>query len=78
MFEFLRSAAAPSKSDYGDESLNDDTLEETGLLDDLKAMGPNLGENILALVEKAFAEGKPIDDKTMLVRSDNPLMRKNR
>jgi len=70
MFELLRSMFAPAtlaKSEYGDDSLDDVAFEGTGLLDDIKAMGPNLRENLFTLIEKALAKGEPIDDRTMLV-----------
>lgn len=55
------------KSEYGDASLDTKTAEDSGLLDDIRSMGPSLGENLLVLVEKALAKGEPIDDKAMLV-----------
>lgn len=67
---FLSPASA--SSEYGDDSLSTQDVKDTGLLADLQAMGPNIGPNLLVMVEKALATGHPIDDKTMLVRNPDP------
>jgi len=75
MFEYISSyfsTPPPAQSEYGDDSLSTQDLKDTGLLADLQAMGPNLGTNLLVLVEKALAKGHPVDDKTMLVRIPLP------
>ena len=54
-------------SNYGDESFNDTTVKQSGLLDDLKAIGPNIGSDALTLLEKVMTTGEPYDDRTFLV-----------
>lgn len=75
MFKYISSLLYPTTpaagSDFGDDSLSTQDVKDTGLLADLQALGPNLGPNLLVLVEKALAKGHPVDDRTMLVR--NPL-----
>ena len=54
-------------SNYGDDSFTDAKVEQTGLMDDLKAIGPNLGQDALTLIEKVMSKGQPYDDRTFLV-----------
>ena len=75
VFSKFWGAAPPAESEHGDNSLSTEKLQETGLLEDVQALGPNLGENLLVLVEKALAAGEPVDDKTMLVRIFSSLSR---
>ena len=54
-------------SNYGDESFTDAKAKQSGLLDDLKAIGPNIGSDALTLLEKVMTSGEPYDDRTFLV-----------
>ena len=54
-------------SNYGDESFTDAQVKQSGLLDDLKAIGPNIGSDALTLLEKVMTSGEPYDDRTFLV-----------
>ena len=56
------------ESTYGDESFTEAKVKQSGLLDDIKALGPNLGKDALTLFEKVASKGKPYDDRTFLVR----------
>ena len=55
-------------SNYGDESFTDTQVKKSGLLDDLKALGPDIGKDALTLLEKVMSTGEPYDDRTFLVR----------
>ena len=57
-------------SNYGDSSFTDAKVKQSGLVDDLKALGPNLGRDVLTLIEKVSSEGEPYDDRTFLVCLD--------
>ena len=61
------SKMAPEFSEYGDESFTDERIQESGLLDDIKALGPDSGQDILALIEEVVSKGKPYDDRSMVV-----------
>lgn len=67
MFSTSHASKKAKPSEYGDDSLADEIIPETGLLDDLKSMGPHLGENAITLLDKVLASGEPVDDKEMLV-----------
>ena len=54
-------------SSFGDESFTEAKVKQSGLLDDLKAIGPNIGKDALTLVEKVASTGEPYDDRTYLV-----------
>ena len=56
------------ESNYGDDSFTEAKVKQSGLLDDIKALGPNLGKDALTLFEKVASTGKPYDDRTFLVR----------
>ena len=56
------------ESNYGDNSFTEARVKQSGLLDDIKALGPNLGKDALTLLEKIASKGKPYDDRTFLVR----------
>lgn len=58
---------APERSNYGDDSFTEQKIADSGILEDLKALGPDLGEDILALLQEVAAKGKPYDDRTMVV-----------
>ena len=54
-------------SNYGDDSFTDEKVKQSGLLDDLKALGPNIGQDAMTLLEKVMSKGEPYDDRTFLV-----------
>ena len=54
-------------SNYGDDSFTDEKVRQTGILDDLKALGPNIGEDALTLIQKVMSKDQPYDDRTFLV-----------
>lgn len=54
-------------SNYGDDSFTDAKVKQSGLLDDLKALGPNIGKDAMTLLEKVMSKGEPYDDRTFLV-----------
>ena len=54
-------------SNYGDESFTDTKVKQSGLLDDLKALGPDIGRDAMTLLEKVMSKGEPYDDRTFLV-----------
>ena len=54
-------------SNYGDDSFTDEKVKQSGILDDLKALGPNIGEDALTLVQKVMSKDQPYDDRTFLV-----------
>ena len=56
-------------SNYGDDSFTEEKVEQSGLLEDLKALGPNIGKDAMTLIEKVMNKGEPYDDKTFLVSS---------
>ena len=60
---------ANDPSDFGDDSFTEERIEQSGLIDDIKALGPNLGEDALALIQEVMGKGKPYDDRTMVVCS---------
>lgn len=67
-----------SESNYGDDSFTDAKVKQSGLLDDLKTLGPDIGQSALTLIEQAIGKGKPYDDRTMLVCIDqNGRMKDN-
>ena len=55
-------------SSYGDSSFTEAKVKQSGLLDDLKAIGPDIGKDALTLVEKVASKGEPYDDRTYLVQ----------
>ena len=59
------------ESNYGDDSFTEARIKQSGLLDDIKALGPNLGKDALTLLEKAASTGKLYDDRTFLVRLES-------
>ena len=63
----------PEASEYGDESFTDERIYESGLLDDIKALGSDSGEDIMALIEEVISKGKPYDDRTMVVCQNHAL-----
>lgn len=58
-------------SNFGDESFTDQKVKQSGLLDDLKALGPDVGQSALTLLEKVVNTGEPYDDRTFLVCTDD-------
>lgn len=56
-----------SPSNYGDESFTAVQVKKSGLLDDLKALGPDIGKDAMTLLEKIMSKGEPYDDRTFLV-----------
>lgn len=60
----------PDVSEYGDASFTEERIEESGLVDDIKALGPNIGADALALIQEVMGKGKPYDDRTMVVCSN--------
>ncbi|KAL8711250.1 MAG: hypothetical protein Q9220_004395 [cf. Caloplaca sp. 1 TL-2023] len=54
-------------SEYGDDSFTDQTVKKSGLLDDLKALGPDIGKDAMTLLEKVMSKGEPYDDRTFLM-----------
>ena len=64
---------ASQPSNYGDDSFTDQRIQETGLIDDIKSLGPGSGQDVLALIQEAMSKGKPYDDKTMVVSSRLPV-----
>ena len=54
-------------SNYGDDSFTDERVKQSGILDDLKALGPNIGEDALTLIQKVMSKDQPYDDRTFLV-----------
>ncbi len=61
-------------SNYGDESFTDERIHESGLRDDIKALGPDSGQDILALIDEVLSKGKPYDDRTMVVRHNHNFL----
>lgn len=59
-------------SNYGDDSFTEPKVKQSGLLDDLKALGPDIGKSALTLLEKVMSKGEPYDDRTFLVCIDQP------
>ena len=55
------------ESSYGDDSFSEAKVKQSGLLDDIKAIGPNLEKAALTLLEEVTSTGKPYDDRTFLV-----------
>lgn len=55
-------------SNYGDESFTDAKVKQSGLFDDLTALGPDIGRDAMTLLEKVITKGEPYDDRTFLVR----------
>lgn len=73
MFKFFgalgsNGADKGDESNCGDDSFTEAKVKQSGLLDDTKALGPNLGKDVLTLFEKVASKGKPYDDRTFLVR----------
>ena len=64
---FAHSLDKEDPSNYGDDSFTDSKVKQSGLLDDLKAIGPNIGSDALTLLEKVMTSGEPYDDRTFLV-----------
>lgn len=62
--------AKGDESNYGDDSFTEAKVKQSGLLDDIKALGPNLGKDALTLFEKIATKGQPYDDRTFLVRQN--------
>ncbi|KAI4129585.1 MAG: hypothetical protein LQ338_002159 [Usnochroma carphineum] len=54
-------------SNYGDDSFTDAKVRQSGLLDDLKALGPNIGKDAMTLMDKVMTKGEPYDDRTFLM-----------
>ncbi|KAK0508750.1 hypothetical protein JMJ35_009026 [Cladonia borealis] len=72
MFKLFGALASngPDKGDesnYGDDSFTEAKVKQSGLLDNIKALGPNLGKDALTLLEKIANKGKPYDDRTFLM-----------
>ena len=59
------------ESNYGDDSFTETKVKQSGLLDDIKALGPNLGKDALTLIEEVTSTGKPYDDRTFLVSGNS-------
>lgn len=57
-----------SASSYGDDSFTEAKVKKSGLLDDLKALGPDIGKDAMTLLEKVMSKGEPYDDRTFLVK----------
>lgn len=57
----------PNASEYGDDSFTEERIQQSGILDDIKALGPNLGADALALMQEVMGKGKPYDDRSMVV-----------
>ena len=64
---FSHTSDKEDPSNYGDDSFTDTKVKQSGILDDLKAIGPNIGSDALTLVEKVMTSGEPYDDRTFLV-----------
>jgi hypothetical protein len=77
MFSINHASGNAKVSDFGDNSLADEIIPETGLLDDLKSMGPHLADNAVTLIDKLLASGEPVDDKEMLVIFAFPVFYKS-
>ncbi|KAL8627546.1 hypothetical protein Q9189_006747 [Teloschistes chrysophthalmus] len=54
-------------SNYGDDSFTEVQVKKAGLLDDLKALGPDIGKDAMTLIEKIMSKGEPYDDRTFLM-----------
>ena len=72
MFEKLKGLFSAGQeqentSNYGDDSFTEAKVKQSGLMDDLKAIGPNIGQDALTLIEKVASKGEPYDDRTFLV-----------
>ncbi|KAI4157320.1 MAG: hypothetical protein LQ342_008381 [Letrouitia transgressa] len=68
MFNFFSNGKETEKdSSYGDDSFTEVKLKKSGLLDDVKALGPNIGNDALTLIEKLASTGKPYEDRTYLM-----------
>ncbi|KAL8768874.1 MAG: hypothetical protein Q9194_005595 [Teloschistes cf. exilis] len=65
-------------SNYGDDSFTDVQVKKAGLLDDLKALGPDIGKDAMTLIEKIMSKGEPYDDRTFLGLIDSDIFRTNR
>lgn len=63
----LKSNTMSKEDEYGDDSFTDVKVKQAGLLDDIKALGPNLGKDALTLLDEVTSKGKPYDDRTFLV-----------
>ena len=64
---FSRDDDAEDPSNYGDDSFTEAKVEQSGLLEDLKALGPDIGKDAMTLIEKVMTKGQPYDDRTFLV-----------
>ena len=64
---FFKDDDTEDPSNYGDDSFTEAKVEQSGLLEDLKALGPDIGKDAMTLIEKVMSKGKPYDDKTFLV-----------
>lgn len=68
MFSFFFNGKNKEKeSSYGDESFTESRLKKSGLLDDVKALGTNIGKDALTLIEKLAVTGQPYEDRSYLV-----------
>ena len=68
MFSFFSNGKnKEEESSYGDDSFTESKLKKSGLLDDVKALGPNLGKDALTLIEKLAVTGQPYEDRSYLV-----------
>ena len=47
---------SPDASEYGDESFTYEKIHGSGLLDDIKALGPDSGQDIRALIEDVMSK----------------------
>lgn len=56
-----------NESSYGDDSFTDTKVKQAGILDDIKALGGDLGKDALTLLDEVTSKGKPYDDRTFLV-----------
>lgn len=64
---FSNGSGQHESSNYGDDSFTDAKVKQSGLLDYLKALGPNIGKDAMTLLEKVMSKGEPYDDRTFLV-----------
>ncbi|KAL8897030.1 MAG: hypothetical protein Q9207_007419, partial [Kuettlingeria erythrocarpa] len=64
---FSNGSGQDEPSNYGDDSFTDAKVKQSGLMDDLKALGPNIGKDAITLLEKVMSKGEPYDDRTFLM-----------
>lgn len=68
---FSNGSGQEEPSNYGDDSFTDAKVKKSGLMEDLKALGPNIGKDAMTLLEKVMSKGEPYDDRTFLVKHRN-------